>query len=81
MKIHVTQEDICFGTTRSESRCPIALAVKRQTGRIPFVKIDYMNFDGPNAVFRNLPVMAVRFIKAFDNDRPVKPFAFIMEDL
>ena len=76
MKIKVTQEDIDKASFDSNT-CPISQAIMRQ------LSIEYVStFPHSGIIFNkniyNPPKSAVRFIKRFDNQKPVKPFNFIL---
>lgn len=78
MTVTVTQQDINNGHKRNCGHCPIALAVRRV---IPDVYVGgYHVFIDEIATYK-LPDVAIEFIKAFDNERPVKPFSFDIERL
>jgi hypothetical protein len=76
LEIEVTQEDIDTGDPTENGSCPIALAVKRLTGRNTKVEYSYMEIEGLGE--SGLPQIAVRFIHAFDKhgSSKVQPFAF-----
>lgn len=75
MRVEVTQEDIDAGRKRDCYACPIALSIKRQgfgsvavsQGNIWVVGCEY-----------DTPLHVEEFIKAFDEGKPVKPFAFTL---
>ena len=75
-KIEVTAKDISNGICGHNSSCPIALAFKR-TLEGAEVEVNY-RFDSiiGEWIPVPLPVRAIRFIKAFDHEKPVKPFSF-----
>jgi hypothetical protein len=78
MKVRVTAEDIAAGVPCDNERCPIALALLRQTGR-PW-KVDASeaeNGDGGRFV---LPDEAAVFVQDFDNEYGVEPFEFEVSD-
>lgn len=82
MKIKVTQEHIQFGMRRSRYHCPIALAVKEQTGVL------LCCVDGHETTVREgglmdgvwhsirLPEIARQFVTDFDFLKDVEPFEF-----
>jgi hypothetical protein len=80
--INITQNDIDRGVKLEAAACPVARAVARafrkRTGT-------YCVFGGfvPRGPKRNnnwpLPPEVWRFMWAFDNDKPVKPFSFVLE--
>lgn len=53
--------------------CPIARAIRQQTGWSPWVQLTRIKFG--NRV-HPLPKRACAFIRAFDAGKRVKPFAF-----
>lgn len=63
MRITVTKEDIQRGRPRSSSSCPIALALRRQTGVLYSVSTACAFTTGHE--FR-LPAEAMRFVDRFD---------------
>ena len=84
MQIVVTAENIAQGWRRKESRCPIALAIKRDLGSVDVLvhecdariscaqtKYYWQTFD--------LPQECVDFIALFDAGKPVAPFTFDLE--
>lgn len=84
MKIVVTQQDIDlahrYDATRSAlplcERCPIALAIQRQTGMPVQVSPD-MATIGETSI--DLPLEAQDFVAAFDDNVMVEPFIFDLE--
>ena len=78
MKISVTQEDIDKGKREDSCVCPIALAVRRQTGRL--FHIDDTNADDGYDTIQ-LPIKARQFVRSYDNGNPVEPFEFELEGL
>ncbi len=75
MTIQVTAEDIAMGTRGWAYYCPIALAWKRQSGHRAAVSAGSLK-DTHTLQWHSLPRSAQRFIKAFDNGKPVEPFEF-----
>jgi len=76
VRIDVTQEDIANGEQTAPWSCPVGQAITRCYGPhggvvATDVKIKHM------VVL--LPYEATRFIRDFDNGRPVKPFSFMLE--
>jgi hypothetical protein len=75
MKIKVTQEDIDKASF-SSTTCPISRAIKRQ------FNIKCVSTFPCGIMFNentyNPPKSAVKFIDRFDNQKPVKPFNFIL---
>jgi hypothetical protein len=90
MKINVTQTYIDRGTPEVGDECPIALAVKDQTGYTNVNVHSEINHaivithwsDGESEEFvRMLPTAAREFIEKFDHRQPVEPFEFEIEDV
>lgn len=81
VKISVTQDDINSGVRNACLDCPIALAIKR-AGHIAKVGSEVVYLP-PNVrrAFRptSLPRSAQRFIRRFDQAKPVEPFNFFLE--
>lgn len=76
MKVTVTQEDIDNGD-RTQSRCPIALAISRAYG-LKNIGVGGFSVTGMSKT-RWLPVEAQLFVRDFDNGHPVKPFEFRLQ--
>ena len=77
MKIQVTQEDIDAGKQKDIHCCPLALAIKRATGKEIQVVTDYFDLVTENDTQTyELPEIAANFRRDFDHWRPVKPFEF-----
>lgn len=78
--ITVTQEDIQNGMPACNDACPIALAMQRVFGKEAHVGT--MHFwptavEWPDApVEGDLPRSARKFVRDYDDGRPVKPFRF-----
>jgi len=81
MKITVTADDICKGAKNDGGKCPIALAIKRITGK---EKVDVGADDIECVLIGNgryfLPEDAIHFYQNFDNDDVVEPFEFDLAD-
>lgn len=78
-KIHVTALDIKQGVRFNPECCPIALALRRELQMwgeedicVSRVTIDIEEQRIPT------PKSALRFIRKFDEKRPVKPFNFLI---
>lgn len=78
-KIHVTAEDIELGTPYSVDSCPIALAIRRETGIAGAVGRETVRVRVRFDRIIRLPRAATRFIPRFDSYREVKPFNFFLE--
>jgi hypothetical protein len=74
VKIQVTAEDIKQGVRTSCTKCPIALALNRATGRK--WKVSGMRAENEEAGRVALPWEACRFQDRYDYDLPVNPFEF-----
>ena len=77
--IDVTQEDINDGKQKSYWKCPIALALKRKTGKDYFVSYMVSLSNDIESKLVPIPPLAADFIRAFDAGRPVHPFTFEIE--
>lgn len=76
MTVHVTQEDIECGDKDNVFRCPIALALRRETQQRWMVKKHFAYYPC-GQVHLSDPVQA--FIADFDAGRQVSPFSFSFE--
>ena len=75
MKIDVTAEDISQGKKSSPCNCPVALALGRATERgVSVGSRGFCFFD--EILDRDLPDEVVKFIFAYDRNKPVEPFSF-----
>ena len=83
MLIRVTEKHIAKGKPGSCTDCPIALGIAEALPDIPMVTVGTVGGHlirvGDSATFFPLSAAAMRFIRAFDNKRPVKPFNFKLE--
>ncbi len=81
MLIKVTQDDINTGIKNSYHCCPVSRAVKRQTNSqlvfTTYRKI-ILSKDCKKLVF-SASRSVQRFIKKFDDGKPVKPFNFKLQ--
>jgi len=81
VRITVTEGDIANGVVGCPNACPIALALLRVLG--PVARVDVMEeearVDGPRRARGYMPPVASRFVRAFDESRPVEPFEFVLE--
>ena len=83
MKIRVSRDDIRKGKVGDGCNCPVARALKRQT---PFRRVNVgseiqLGSTGIEdildpAISVDSPRKVGRFIEAFDEGKPVKPFTF-----
>lgn len=79
IKIHVLKKDIQKGKQATLSRCPIALAIRRQfPGKTIAVGYGFVLIG--HKVFE-LPPKAKKFLSKFDNSKAVKPFNFFINKL
>ena len=79
MRIEVTQADIRRGRRFSECGCPVARATRRATKwRKPVFVGDGEIAVGDQAW--GMPRAVSRFVSAFDEGEPVKPFTFTLRD-
>ena len=81
VQVCVTADDIKHGRRGALCRCPVARALHRA---IPASRIDVGDsgaacFDGERWMQVELPSAVTRFIHAFDDRQPVKPFDFEIE--
>lgn len=78
MKVTVTQNHITDGKPGMFGSCPIALAIKD-------IATGYVSVSTHSAVYDShvwsLPVEAQDFVNAFDNNWPVQPFSFDLEEM
>lgn len=83
LRVEVTAEDIAQGVRNQAFECPVACALTRSGLDHPSAwpsRVYYGPFDAPNGrLTAKLPEEAAAFIAAFDDGRPVEPFAFEIE--
>ena len=75
MKITVTQNDIDSGYQYSCECCPVALAIRRDTGRKAIVGNFRVSFEDGSG-FYDLPFDVSESIQHFDNGAQIDPFEF-----
>jgi len=76
--IDVTQECINNGTPGNPASCPIAKAIKNLS--VDFWDLGVTNYYiRINSSYCKVPEEAMNFIDDYDNDKPVKPFKFILD--
>ena len=81
LTVRVTQSDIENGHAESETSCPIALAIKRQSGIKVWVD-SARNIDIGFGKYRALePEVVQRFIDSFENFQEVCAFEFEVEEV
>ena len=79
MKIVVTAEDIKKGAKKNKCLCPVALAIRRATGRAVAVlpMVAWIKHYWPTQMISYpLPQVAQDFILNFDEGEDVEPFEF-----
>lgn len=81
-KIYVTWSDIKRGEREKTDRCPVARAIKRKlkfkgTVRVCGDFVGLQTFFSTDSI--DLPLKVTRFTTAFDRNRPVKPFSFMLK--
>lgn len=74
MKITVTEDDIKHGIRGYPDRCPVALAVSRETGHFDVFVDGDIHFYMFDMTFSRRCVS--KFVERFDHGKPVKPFSF-----
>lgn len=83
MTITVTEDHIKRGVPRKDCFCPIALAMREQTGENWRVMYAYAVLDKRNDLNEPtifwFPVEAKNFIYFFDMEETGKPFSFELE--
>lgn len=88
LEIQVTAQDIKEGIPLSATRCPIARALRRVTGKIWAVHPSFNGLrahalvlygDGPQPY--DLPKTAARFITRFDKSLNPPPFKFNLRNV
>lgn len=79
--VKVTDEDIQNGKSYDPCKCPIALALRRQTGLNAAVGNGATLFTDDLITYEstNWPEIADRFIINFDTGRPVTPIEFDLD--
>lgn len=73
--IRVTAQDITDGLRGSVGGCPIALAARRQGMERFVISKDIFGWETMRFIGKTPPA-ARRFIAAFDDRKPVRPFRF-----
>ena len=82
LKVHVTQEDIDEGIAGNFKLCPIAVAVKRQTGAVEArVRFNTLGVEGSacGSFVAPLTLRARRFMRRVDRYLEVEPTTFVFE--
>lgn len=80
VRVEVTARDIRLGVRGDTCRCPIARALKRATRCKEAVSgLWWCTVETAEHEFRaDTPRVALRFMGAFDDGQPVKPFTFTL---
>ena len=74
MLIHITEEDICLGVRKSQTHCPIGLALRKAFPK-SHVRVSSHSVTMGTHIF--VPGSdVVKFISDFDSKIPVQPFSF-----
>lgn len=79
MIVNVKQEHIDDGEREDIERCPIALALREQTGDCWTVGPQGCEIEDAD-IFLRLPLIAQQFVKDFDTGNSVTPFSFELKD-
>jgi hypothetical protein len=78
-KVRVTADHIAKGARVSECGCPVARALNAALGcrgaTVDGGRLE-VSKGGRQLVSQRFPVAVSRFVTAFDNGQPVKPFTF-----
>ena len=80
MIVEVTRKDIDLGIAKSRHACPVALAVRRAT-KTPRSEFEQVSVTREGVChgfvkFTRASRRLRRFIKRFDDQKPVEPFKF-----
>ncbi len=75
MKIKITRKHIKSGEPESADSCPIALALMELGFDQTSLHVFCSKIKANKAEIK-LPISARKFISAFDDHKPVKPFSF-----
>jgi hypothetical protein len=75
MRVTVTANDIHKGRRSIADRCPVALAIKRLTGRRWEVYFTYLS-DVRRHKGQPTPLSVANFCEAYDDGLNVRPFTF-----
>lgn len=79
MLIRVKRQHIKEARTKNCTNCPIELAIYESTGYLSDVGSENVGIKKDSLRWDFLlPRSARRFINRFDNNKPVKPFNFIL---
>lgn len=83
MKINVTQEHINTGEAGNCKACPVALALLDAGIALAGLSVgqDEITWMRSVPTYRiDTPSRVAKFIEAFDEGAPVKPFSFILQE-
>jgi hypothetical protein len=81
MVIQVIYDDIVNGKRRISFQCPVALALKRATGKVFGVTPSYIRLHGTDKRYKVSPELAA-WIKAYDEQAPIiLPITFELQEL
>lgn len=83
MKINIIKKEINKGIPRNESNCPVALAIYKavkpyQVSVIDTTEVRVFWKENEYNIYP-LPLKITKFIKRFDENKPVKPVSFILK--
>lgn len=78
--IKVRLRHIRGGEPKSSGFCPVALAIRDAGISVFFVCAGEISYGYPKHVNATPPRSVKRFIRRFDDRKPVKPFNFFLEE-
>ena len=78
MKFTVTKQMIKDGKPDNVCFCPVALAIKAKLPKLSF-RIEASVVVIESVGYFELPQRTIRFIKKFDEGKPVRPFTFCLD--
>jgi hypothetical protein len=83
INVQVTDEDIKLGERCLSNTCPVARAISRALKSRGYSPLIYVNFtdimlEKDYKTSYPLPVIATAFIQAYDTQREVQPFEFLL---
>jgi hypothetical protein len=79
IRIEVTAEDIATGKMMHGDECPVALALRRETG-VKWLVGSHYTVHPDDGYKVDLPPIATDFVYSFDRELPVEPFSFEWRD-
>jgi hypothetical protein len=74
-RISVTADDIAAGVPHDCSRCPVALAIYRETNRYTYV-VPHEGYIYVNGQIASSVPSMLSWAELFDEGKPVQPLAF-----